>query len=92
MHGHVSEVWALAFAPDGKKLVVGDFGLSLRVLSVPELKESAAWPTSPDRGYTAVRVAFAPDGKTVAAGLRDGKILIYDSESGKVLQKLDHRN
>ena len=36
----------------------------------------------------AVRVAFAPDGKTLATGLADGTIVLWDSVTGLKLQEV----
>jgi WD40 repeat protein len=82
--------FSVAFAPDGHSLVVGDLGLSLRIISIPECKETAAWPTSKAQGREANRVAYSPDGQLVAAGLIDGSILVYQVSTGKVIRKLNH--
>ena len=34
------------------------------------------------------RVAFAPDGKTLATGLSDGTIVLWDSETGTRLEEV----
>ncbi len=69
---------ALAFSPDGRKLVSSDWntiivwdvaaGKKLRILNDPSLP--------------AILFAFSPDNRTVAAGMEDGRIAVWDSAGG----------
>jgi WD40 repeat protein len=66
-------VWSLAFAPDGRKLAIGQQGIDGRpsILRVWDLsrKEDVAWTLHPS-GFRCV--AFSGDGRTLAAGAFDG--------------------
>ncbi|HEY2154324.1 MAG TPA: WD40 repeat domain-containing protein, partial [Isosphaeraceae bacterium] len=75
------------FSPDGRhlavkheargqvSLAVWDVGRALKVLDVPE-------------GMYADALDFHPDGRTVAAGRRDGVIVLYDLAGGRALRRL----
>src|SRR5207302_793400 len=67
--GHTAGVWAVAFSPDGKRLVSGGDDRTVRVWEASTGKELVRI----DHGkYQARAVAFAPDGKTVASGAAGG--------------------
>jgi WD40 repeat protein len=75
-----TNVDAMAIAPDGQSLLVGDsVGARLALWSIAERREIRRFPrmveTSPVR-----HVAFSPDGKTVASERR-----IWDATTGEVL-------
>jgi WD40 repeat protein len=84
----INRVSSLAYSPDGKFLVMGcshgeDNGsLELRDLSKPA-------PSSPNLGeFPALKrpittVVFSPDGRTIASGSMDGKIVLWDRETRK---------
>src|SRR5262249_10548031 len=60
---------ALAFTPDGKKLVVGGYH-ELTVWDIAEAKLEKRLYTRAERAYA---LAFLPDGKLAAAGGRPGQ-------------------
>lgn len=70
---------AIAFAPDGKHLVVGGHHeIGVWALSDPEPKLETRIHTRAERAYG---LAFLPDGKLVAAGGRpgqEGDVRVYD--------------
>lgn len=85
--GRVEKTWhhsnylsRLCFSPDGATVVISDFSSAV-VLAFPSgetrftLNESTA---------NMARITFSPDGKTFAAGGRDGRIVIRDSETGQI--------
>jgi WD40 repeat protein len=64
---------SVAFRKDGKLLAVGA-GKTVRLLGMPTGKELAAL-THADSVWC---VAFAPDGKTLAAGYLRGAVKLWD--------------
>ncbi len=92
--------FAMAVAPDSRSLAVaiasgapGERKTVIRVVEVPAWKTKKEWALKP--GIDAWALAFAPDGKTLAAGiggLREGaffgEIRMWDPVSGAERQKL----
>ncbi len=89
-----SLVKAIRFAPDGKSVatVGGDWVRFWDVAAARETRRCVL-PNKPKRetGFTllAARIAFAPDGKVLAAtSTRDGTIFLLDAETGRELRRL----
>src|SRR5439155_5160624 len=77
---------ALAFTPDGRRLLAGSAVGAVRVWDVPELPPAAAdvkpvpravydWGVGP-----VTAVAVAADGLTAAAGGATGRVVVWDLE------------
>ena len=85
LNGHHGPVSKLAWSPDGRCLASGDQRSSLvydlsgaqtvRLWDVGSGKELASYG---DFKSDVTALMFAPDGKSLGAGLRDGSILIWD--------------
>src|SRR5262245_22038581 len=85
--GVAPPITALAFAPDGKSVVVGSQA-GVQVLSWPELKKARTLPTKLEHVHD---LAFSPDGKILAAvggaPARLGSIELFDWPGGKLLRR-----
>jgi RNA polymerase sigma factor (sigma-70 family) len=78
---------ALAFSPDGSMLAGGGWGdARLRLWEVATGKELKVFPKIAE---DIVSVAFAPDGKTVAAA--SDKVYLYDPATGKERLRIERR-
>jgi len=78
---------ALAFSSDGKRLANGGWGdARLRVWDLATGKEPVEFPKLAD---DVASVAFAPDGKTVAAAAE--RVTLYDPATGKERLRIEKR-
>jgi hypothetical protein len=77
-------VFALAFTPDGRRLVSSEFARPIRVWEV-------ATSTEIERlaGHDGATLALAvsPDGRAVASGGSDGTVRLWELETGKELRR-----
>jgi WD40 repeat protein len=74
--GHYSAVTALAFSPDGRRLVTGDASSAIRSWDVETGK-----PVLTLRGHNARvnALAFSPDGQWFVSGSSDSTLKIWDA-------------
>lgn len=90
--GHVSQVRAVAFSPDGQWLATaggnpGQFG-EIKVWDVAARKELRAWRGHRDNIFA---LAFSPDGKLLATCSYDRMIKLWDAATGAEIKNLkDH--
>jgi WD40 repeat protein len=76
-----SEVWALAFSPDGKTLAATtgwDSG-QIHFFDVASGKETRTIESPPLRSPA---LAYTPDGSRLVSGMADGSILVWDVQAG----------
>lgn len=74
-----TETQDLAFSPDGKKIFIANYALLLLdVASGAELLKIGG----PEGAFA---LAFAPDGKSVCVGKKNGDLVLYDAANGKIL-------
>ena len=77
---------AVAWSPDGRRLVSGDSNGLVEVWEVATGRR--AW--SRNLHTSAIRaLAWSPDGRRVASGSRDGTVLLWDPSGGEELLMMD---
>jgi WD40 repeat protein len=74
---------SMAFASGGNRLAIGT-ALGIEVLENPGWGILSAFPIS----SPVLTVKYSPDGKWIAAGLQNGKVLVMDGGTGKILLTL----
>jgi glucose repression regulatory protein TUP1 len=93
--GHESEIYSLAFSPDGNFLVSGSGDRSAHIWDLRSGEKRFVLTIDPepsadgrgdDAGVTSV--AVSPDGKLVAAGSLDYSVRVWDLHSGILVDRL----
>ena len=87
--GHTSNVFAVAYSPDGSRIVSGSWDNTLKIWDASSGKELATLS-----GHTnwVLAVAYSPDGSRIVSGSTD-KLKIWDASSGEQFATLSgHTN
>ncbi len=74
-----SEVWALAFSPDGKTLAATS-GWETGLVHLYEVATGKEIRTIQTPSLRSPALAFTPDGKQLITGMADASVLIWDVE------------
>lgn len=85
LEGHTSNVWSVAFSPDGQTLVSSGYDGKVIVWNVAEKKSTAT--LEKHKGWCR-SVAFHPDGKHFATAGEDGMAVIWNLEGPKEEKEL----
>ncbi len=85
--GHRSLVIRVAFSPNGKFLATGgdQHDKQSRLWDLKTGKESLVIDTE----ATVLALVFSPDGRTIATGLGDGRVVLWDVATGKAERTLE---
>ncbi|MBI1913305.1 MAG: sigma-70 family RNA polymerase sigma factor [Planctomycetes bacterium] len=89
MHGRSYGIESLAFSRDGKMLVTGAHDAGVRLFDVESGKELRTFPKDGRSRMRGGCVAFAPNGKTVAAARES--LRLYDVVSGEERWHIDRK-
>jgi WD40 repeat protein len=86
LRGHLAPVVAVAFSPDGQRLVTGSYDHTARVWDSGQGAELLAL-----RGHDheVKAVAFSPDGRLIATGSADRTARVWDAVTGQALHPLE---
>ena len=77
---------AIAYSPDGKRLVAASRDGNVRIFDVASGAALADMPTGRGGYHT---IAWSPDGRVVAAGHYEPQVGLFDAASGEELRLLD---
>ena len=81
--GHVySNIFGLAYSPDGKTMVSGTFDKTARLWDIATGQQLREF----DMPDGASAVAFSPDGKTILTGSWDGAVRLWDVQTGSLIR------
>jgi WD40 repeat protein/tRNA A-37 threonylcarbamoyl transferase component Bud32 len=82
LYGHDDVVLAVAFSPDGSRMVSAGADRLVKVWDRQSVREILTL-----RGHAAAvtAVAFRPDGRRLASGSADGSVFIWDTTSGETV-------
>lgn len=83
--GHKQGVWAVAFSPDGKTMITGAEGGSVRLWDAAAGTELRALASSED-AVPASAITFSPDGTKVLTGSWEPAAILWDAATGAALQ------
>ena len=84
--GHTGPVSAVAFAPDGKRVLTGSYDNTARLW---DAATGAAVATLEGHSGYVLAVAFSPDGKRVLTGSDDNTARLWDAATGAVVATLE---
>ncbi len=83
--GHQNTIHSVALSPDGKRVVSGGWGKSIKMWDTASGAELMTFSGHEDNVGS---VAFSPDGKRLVSGSADKTVKIWDVESGTELMTL----
>ncbi len=89
LRGNGNVIYAADFTAEGE-LITGGRDRKVRIFKEPAIASMTTLLSGHDHWLWSV--AFSPDGKQLATSSYDGRVMVWDAESGEVLRELkDHR-
>jgi len=88
LRGHIDGVYAVAFSPDGRRIVTGGLHDTLKLWDVASGKLVRALEKR-HKGNV-YSVAFSQDGRYIVSGGSDRRVLLWDAQTGDFIREL-HR-
>jgi WD40 repeat protein len=79
---HEDAILKLAWSPDGKYLASASADHTIKLFRAADLSDVRTMANQPDWAFG---LEFSPDGKSLAAGLFNGDLEIYEVEHANVL-------
>jgi WD40 repeat protein len=83
LQGHESDVYSVAFSPDGKLIVSGSWDNTVRLWDIQGKRVGQPFQGHEDYVYS---VAFSPDGKLIVSGSWDKTVRLWDIQGNPVGQ------
>ncbi|MCZ7638200.1 MAG: hypothetical protein M5U12_20470 [Verrucomicrobia bacterium] len=80
LRGHLAPVVAVAFSPDGRRLVTGSYDNTARVWDAEQGAELIALH---GHDHEVKAVAFSPDGQLIVTGSADRTVRLWDAATGQ---------
>ncbi len=77
-----SEVWAMAFSPDGKTLAATS-GWDAGQIHLYDVATGKETHTIDGPTFRSPALAFTPDGSRLVTGMADGSVLVWDLKAGR---------
>ena len=81
--GHSQVVNAVAFSPDGKRLVTGGFDSTIKFWDIGSGEEIRTLNTP----NPVNSIAFSPNGRFLISGGEDGTIILWNSDTGEEIRR-----
>ncbi|KAL4067049.1 WD40-repeat-containing domain protein [Scleroderma yunnanense] len=91
--GHSDWIWSVAFCPNGREIVSGSRDGTVRLWRLPDgpdVNDTAQMVWAAKQGCKVFTVSVSEDGKFVASGGLDGRIVMWCAQTGLKVTELLH--